>query len=90
MSVQKPQANRAAAIAPSDTKNIVPPWVATDNDFGENTGCLLYLGGRGNLRVLTTGDDIVTFVSVEPGFFPVQVLRVYATGTTVPNIIGLW
>jgi hypothetical protein len=90
MSVQKIQANRAAPIVPSDTKNIVPPWVATDNDFIGSVGCLLYISGRGNLRVLTTGDDIVTFVAVEPGFFPVQVVRVFATGTTATNIIGLW
>lgn len=90
MSAQKLQANRAAVIIPSDTKNIVPPWVNVDGDSLPEVGCLLYIGGAGNVKVLTTGNDEVTFVAVQPGFFPVQVIRVYATGTTATNIMGLW
>lgn len=90
MSAQKLQANRAAPIVTSDTKNIVPPWVNVDEDSLGSVGCLLYIGTAGNVRVLTTGDDTVTFVAVAAGFFPVQVIRVFATGTTATNIIGLW
>jgi hypothetical protein len=90
MSAQKLQANRAAAITPSNTDNIVPPWVNTPSDSLGEVGCLLYIGGTGNVRVLTTGNDDVTFFAVAPGFFPVQVVRVFATGTTATNIIGLW
>jgi hypothetical protein len=90
MSAQKLQANRAAVITPSNTKNIVPPWVNVDEDSLPEVGCLLYIGGTGNVRVLTTGNDDVTFTAVAAGFFPVQVVRVFATGTTATNIIGLW
>jgi hypothetical protein len=90
MSAQKLQANRAAVIVPSNTKNIVPPWVNVDEDSLPEVGCLLYVGGTGNIKVLTTGNDEVTFVNFPGGFFPVQVIRVYSTGTTATNIMGLW
>lgn len=90
MSAQKLQANRATPISPSNTKNIVPPWVNVDGDSLPEVGCLLYIGGAGNVRVLTTGNDDVTFTAVAAGFFPVQVIRVFSTGTTATNIIGLW
>ena len=44
-----------------------------------------------NLKVLTVGGDEVTFTAVPVGtFVPVQVLRVFATGTTATNIVALW
>lgn len=85
MSYQKLQAGRAAAVTPSDTVNI--PAVTG----GTNNGCVLYVGGDGNLRVTTIGGDTVTFVGVLAGtFLPVQVLRVLSTGTTATNIVALW
>jgi len=85
MAYQKLQAGRAATIVPSDTVNIA------DVSGGSNNGCVLYVGTAGNLRVLTVGGDDVTFVGINTGaFIPVQVLRVFATGTTAGNIIALW
>jgi hypothetical protein len=85
MSYQKLQSGRAAAVTPSDTVNI--PAVTG----GSNNGCVLYVGGYGDVKVDTIGGDTVTFVGINGGtFFPVQVLRVYATGTTATNIIALW
>lgn len=56
-----------------------------------NTGCVLYIGGAGNVNLNTTGDDVVTFVGLNTGqFVPVQCLKVSATGTTATNIIALW
>ena len=58
---------------------------------GNQNGCVLYVGAAGNLRVLTTGGDDVTFTGINTGaFIPVQVLRVFATGTTAASIIALW
>lgn len=54
------------------------------------TGCVLYVGVSGNLRVETAGRDIVTFTNLPVGFVPVQVIRVFDTGTTATNIIALW
>ena len=85
MSYQKLQAGRAAAVTPSNTVDI--PAVTG----GSNNGCVLYVGGAGNLKVLTVGGDEVTFTAVPVGtFVHVQVLRVFATGTTATNIVALW
>lgn len=56
-----------------------------------NQGCVLYVGTSGNLTVTTSGNDIVTFINIQDGtFFPINVLKVFATGTTASNIIALW
>jgi hypothetical protein len=85
MSYQKLQAGRAAAVTPSNTVNIAAVTGGTNN------GCVLYVGGTGDLKVKTIGGDDVTFVGVQGGtFIPVHVLRVFSTGTTATNIIALW
>ena len=85
MAYQKLQVGRAASVTPSDTANI--PSVSG----GTNNGCVLYVGSAGNLRVQTVGGDDVTFNNINTGaFIPVQILRVYATGTTASNILALW
>ena len=81
----KSQVGRAAAVTPSNTVDI--PAITG----GTNNGCVLYIGGYGDVKVDTVGGDTVTFVGVLGGtFFPVQVMRVYATGTTATNIVALW
>jgi hypothetical protein len=50
----------------------------------------LYIGGSGNVRINDTGNGAVTFVAVQAGtILPVMARRVYATGTTATNIVGL-
>jgi len=63
MAYQKLQAGRAAAVTPSDTLRI--PDVAG----GVNNGCVLYVGGAGNIKVQTVGGDEVTFVGISTGTF---------------------
>ena len=88
MAYQKLQARRAAAVTPSDTANI--PSVSSEDGSGNN-GCVLYVGSAGDVKVLTVGGDEVTFTGIQDGtFIPVQVLRVYSTGTTATNIVALW
>ena len=54
-------------------------------------GCVLYVGTGGNLHVLTHGGDDVVFANVLGGtFLPVQVLKVFASGTAASNIVALW
>jgi len=85
MAYQKLQAGRAASVTPSNTADI--PSVTG----GENNGCVLYVGGAGTVKVLTVGGDEVTFTGVQAGtFMPVQVVRVYATGTSATSIVALW
>jgi hypothetical protein len=58
---------------------------------GSNFGCVLYVGGIGSVRVLTTDQDDVTFFGVQTGtFMPVQVVKVFATGTSATDIVALW
>jgi len=56
-----------------------------------NPGCVLYVGGAGNVRVLTSSGADLTFVGIAAGtFMPVQVKRVYSTDTTATDIVALW
>lgn len=56
-----------------------------------NPGCVLYVGTGGNLRVTTSGNDIITFTNVQDGtFFPVNVVKLWATGTTATAVNALW
>ena len=52
--------------------------------------CVLYVGVSGDLNVLTAGGDLVTYVGVPVGFFPVHIKKVLATSTTATNIIANW
>ena len=72
-------ARRAAAVTPSDTVDLTAYAKA------------LYVGAAGNVRVLTVGGedaDAVTFANHPVGWFPVQVRRVLATGTTATQIVA--
>lgn len=58
-----------------------------------NYGCFLYIGGAGNVRVTTIGQDIITFTAVPLGtVLPVQVIKVHSltSGTTATLINALW
>ena len=58
---------------------------------GNQEGAVLYIGTAGNLKVTTAGGDEITFQGVNTGtFFPVNVIKVFATGTSADNIIALW
>lgn len=56
-----------------------------------NQGCVLYTGAGGDIKVLTAGNDEVTFTGTAAGaFIPVQVKRVFATPAPPTGIIALW
>jgi hypothetical protein len=79
-------ANIFAAI----NKDYIVYQASPESTLG-NTGCVLYIGGAGNVNLSTTGNDIITFVGLNTGqFVPVQCLKVSATNTTATNIIALW
>jgi hypothetical protein len=80
------QSGRAAAVTPSDTVNIPSVSGGTNDE-----GCILYIGGTGNVKVLTIGGDEVVFAGVPVGTtLQVRVRRVFATGTAATNIVALW
>ena len=51
----------------------------------------VYIGGAGNVKVDMADGSTVTFEAVPVGtFMPIQVRKVYATGTTATNIHALF
>ena len=51
----------------------------------------IYVGGAGNVKVITLGGDTVTFSGVLAGtVIPVRVKRVFSTDTTATNLIGIY
>ena len=69
--------SRAAAVTPSDSTQIY--------------ASALYIGGGGNVAVVTEGDDTVTFTGVQAGSMLVlRIKQVRSTSTTATNIVRLW
>lgn len=67
------------AITPSDATNLPG-------------GCrAIYVGGAGNIVLVDTEDNAVTFVGVLAGqILPCSVKRVNATSTTATSLVGLY
>lgn len=87
----KLQGHRAVTITPSNTVNIPYPGDSTASPNTAQWPCVLYIGVGGNIRVLTEAGDDVTFVNVQDGtWFPVQVVRVFSTGTDATDIVAIW
>lgn len=63
----------------------------TPNDSADLTDAVsaVYVGTTGTLKVDTASGETVTFQSVPVGIFPVAVKKVYSTGTSAANLIGL-
>jgi hypothetical protein len=63
--------------------------VYTNNNRKES--CVLYIGTGGDLTVTTGGGQDVIFRNILGGtFLPVQVLKVFASGTGASDIVALW
>jgi len=68
----------ATTFTASDTVNLETPSV-------------IYVGGTGNVKVTTAQGDETTFVGVAAGsVIPVQVVRVWVTGTTATNMLRIY
>ena len=81
-----------ADIFTATTKDFVVYQASSQTTIG-NQGCFLYVGGAGNVRVTTIGQDIVTFSGALAGkILPIQVLKVHsvASGTTATLLNALW
>ncbi len=56
-----------------------------------NDGCILSIGGAGDVRVTTAGGDDSTYPGLSAGFFlPVQVIKIWSTGTTASLVNANW
>jgi hypothetical protein len=68
----------AATFSNSDTVNLPTPSV-------------IYVGTGGDVKVTTAQGDDVTFVGVLSGsVVPVQVIRVWSTGTSATNLLRIY
>jgi len=60
-----------------------------------NEGCAIYIPPQtpNNITIQTVGGDIITFVcgdSNSHSILPINVLRVFSSGTDLVNLIALW
>lgn len=68
-----------ATVTTSDSANLSPFARA------------VWVGGAGNVKVDTIGGQTITINSVAAGtLLPVQVRKIYATGTTATNMVALY
>ena len=65
--------------------------VASDTDELEYVTRAIYIGGDGDVKVVTSDGDTVIFQGLLAGtLLPIRVRQVYSTGTTATNMIALW
>lgn len=56
-----------------------------------NKAAVLYVGVSGDLRVeMAYSGKTLTFIGAANGYHPIQVNKVFSTGTTADSIIALW
>ena len=83
----------ATTLSVSVAVPISTAYTIYSQEDNPQNGCVLYVGGAGNLSVTTVGGDTVQFTGLAAGqFVPVQVLRVNSTVGTpaASSIIALW
>lgn len=62
----------------------------TTSDTAPNVFTRLYIGGAGNVAVVTEAGNTVTFTAVPVGTqLDIRVKQILATGTTATNIVGM-
>lgn len=72
-------AGNAFSITPSDSVNC---------DFATRA---VYVGGTGDLTVVTINDEVVTFIGIPGGtLLPLRIKRVNSTSTTASALVGLY
>lgn len=82
------QAFNAQVVTPNDNADLVLSGGAIT---GIDNGALLYIGTGGTLTITTIGGQTVTLTNVGNGsYVPIQVRKVFATGTSALGIIALF
>lgn len=62
----------------------------TPSDTAGNSYRAIYVGGAGNVAVVTAGGDTVTFTAPPVGsIIPVETQKVLSTGTTATLLVGM-
>jgi hypothetical protein len=79
-----------ADIFTATLQNYVVYAMSPQSGLG-NPGCYLYIGGAGNVSVVTLGGDTITFAGVPAGTtLPIQVVKLRSTGTTATLVNAMW
>lgn len=86
MSATKGIVTQVVSFAPWDGFSITP----NDTTNLTKTARMLYVGGAGDISLVTPAGTTLVFKSVAVGFFYVPVAKVNATGTTATNLIGMY
>jgi hypothetical protein len=74
--------------SPASSAFAITPHNTTLFDYATRA---IYVGGDGNISVLTVNGDTVTFVGCVAGtLIPIRARRVNSTGTTALNLVGLY
>ncbi len=87
MAGSDPNQYKEAALH-SPFSNAVDLGIGSDVDLG--TPCRGFMvGAAGNVKITTTGGDVVTLTNLSPGVvYPWRCKRIWATGTTATGIIA--
>jgi len=76
----------ASLIDPITDLEAITPNDSTDLSYVTRG---LYIGGAGNVRVITVGGQTVTLTALAVGVWhPIRVTRVLSTSTTATSIVG--
>lgn len=79
---------------PSPTFPQYPGGAVAVSTVSDNTLAkisVIYVGGAGNVNVLTAQNDTVTFYGLNTGtIIPVQVVKVFSSGTTATNLVAIY
>lgn len=78
--------NRSRAGGPSHLINVTPD----DNADLPFVTQWLYLANQGELTITTSGGETLTTPVLQAGWHPIEVSRVYASGTTATGIMAGW
>lgn len=88
MPVNTFQGFNAEVIIPDDNNGIT---IGGSSIEGLDNGVCIYVGTGGNIKVTMVGNQVVTFNNVPNGsFLPIQVKKVWATGTGASDLLGLY
>jgi len=81
-------ASKAQIESPAENAFAITPNNSVD--LATNTRAI-YIGGNGNISLITVGGNTVTFVGLLAGtLLPIRASRVNSTSTTATNLVGLY
>lgn len=76
--------------ATMSARDCLPITPSNDTDFKVEARAI-FIGVGGDIRIRTQSGNTVTFKNLVSGYIlPVQVVRVYQTGTTASELIALF